>query len=325
MKLKFKYPSKKNFGVYPTPISPIKRFFINQNNYNFWIKRDDLTGLELSGNKVRKLEYFFAEADNKNSNHIMTCGGIQSNHCRTVAFLSSRLQFNCTLFLKGQEPQIKSGNFLLNSILNAKIINVTNEEYKSIDKLMDEYAKIIGKNTYVIPEGGSNELGAWGYIECFFEILKQIEDQKINIDTILIPTGSGGTHAGLLLGKLLASSNIEIISINVCDSSDFFVQKIDNIMQTFSSRFNLSLNYTKKDIKIFDGFVGEGYGKVTEKEINIINRFAQTEAIIIDPVYTAKALLGLEELTKNGALPGKNILFIHTGGIFGLFAIGEKF
>jgi D-cysteine desulfhydrase len=325
MKLKFNYPKKKNFGVYPTPISPIKMFFKDANNYNVWIKRDDLTGLELSGNKVRKLEYIFADAESKKSNHIITCGGIQSNHCRTAAFISARLQFICTLFLKGQVPDLKTGNYLLNSILSAKIINVTNEEYKSIDKIMDEYTIELGENNYVIPEGGSNEIGVWGYIECFYEILKQVHDQKINIDTIIVPTGSGGTHAGLLLGKLLSGSNIEIISINVCDSSDFFINKINDIMNRFSASYNLPLNFSKNDINIFDGFVGEGYGLIAEKETDIIKRFAQAEAIIIDPVYTAKAMLGLEELIKKGSISGKNILFVHTGGIFGLFATGEKF
>lgn len=325
MKLKIEYPKKKNFGIYPTPISQIKTFFKNENNYNVWIKRDDLTGLELSGNKVRKLEYIFTDAESKKAKQIITCGGIQSNHCRTTAFLASKLQLACTLFLRGEVPKIKTGNFLLNSILNAKIKIVTKEEYKSIDKIMDEYAKVIRNNAYVIPEGGSNEIGVWGYIECFFEILKQIKDQKIKIETIVVPTGSGGTHAGLLLGKILAGSNIEIISINVCDSSEFFVEKINDIITRFFERYDIDGNFVKKDIKIFDGFVGEGYGLITETETNIIKRFAQAEAIIIDPVYTAKALNGIEKLMKKRHIPGKNILFVHTGGIFGLFGIGEKF
>ena len=325
MKLKFQYPPQKSFGVYPTPIAPLNIFFGKNKRYDIWIKRDDLTGLELSGNKVRKLEYIFADVESKQSNHIITCGGIQSNHCRTTAFLASKMSYDCTLFLKGLIPDIKTGNYLMNSLLNIKIKNVTNDEYNSIDTIMHTYAKEMGNNAYVIPEGGSNEIGVWGYVECFFEILKQIADQNINIDTILVPTGSGGTHAGLLLGKLLANSNIEIMSINVCDSSDFFVNKISDIMNRFSARYNLSLNFEKEEIKIIDGFVGEGYGLVTEREIDIIKRFAQTEAIIIDPVYTAKAMIGLEELIKKESIPGKNILFIHTGGIFGLFAISEKF
>jgi D-cysteine desulfhydrase len=323
--MKFKYPQKEKFGIYPTPVFPINIFFKDSTKYNFWIKRDDLTGLELSGNKVRKLDYIFADASLKKSNHIITCGGIQSNHCRTTAFLATKQNYNCTLFLKGQLPQIRTGNFLLNTILNTTIKNVTNEEYQSIDERMEQYAKELGKNAYIIPEGGSNELGAWGYIECFFEILDQIKQINLDIDTIVIPTGSGGTHAGLLIGKYLAESNIDIVSINVCDSSDFFVNKIKNISDRFSTKYNIPLNVDKETIQIIDGFVGEGYGVTTEKETNIIKKFAQAEGIVIDPVYTAKALIGLVDLVKAESLPGKNILFIHTGGIFGLFPIAERF
>lgn len=323
--MKFKNPQKEKFGIYPTPILPINNFFKDSKKYNFWIKRDDLTGLELSGNKVRKLDYIFAEAKLNKSNHIITCGGIQSNHCRTTAFLAAKQNYDCTLFLKGQMPHTMTGNLLLNSILNTRIKNVTNEEYQSIDERMKQYAKDLGDNAYVIPEGGSNEIGVWGYIDCFYEILKQLKQQNFEIDTIVVPTGSGGTHAGLLIGKCLANSNIDIVSINVCDSSEFFVNKIKNISDKFSAKYNIPLNIDREAIQIVDGFVGEGYGLTTEKETDIIKKFAQTEGIVIDPVYTAKALIGLVELVDEESIPGKNILFIHTGGIFGLFPIAEKF
>ena len=323
--MKFKYPQKEKFGIYPTPILPINNFFKDSSKYNFWIKRDDLTGLELSGNKVRKLDYIFADAKLKNSNHIITCGGIQSNHCRTTAFIAAKKNYDCTLFLKGQVPRIKTGNFLLNSILNTTIKNVTNEEYQFIDERMMQYAKDLGDSAYIIPEGGSNEIGVWGYVECFYEILKQIKQQNLEIDIIVVPTGSGGTHAGLLIGKYLSNSNIDIVSINVCDSSEFFVNKIKNISDKFSSVYNIPLNIAKKSIQIVDGFVGEGYGLVTKKETDIIKKFAQTEGIVIDPVYTAKALIGLVELVNDESISGKNILFIHTGGIFGLFPIAERY
>lgn len=323
--MKFKYPQKEKFGNYPTPIIPIIRFFENSPKYKFWIKRDDLTGMELSGNKVRKLEYLFADALSKKSNHLITCGGIQSNHCRTTAFLASRLKFNCTLFLKGRKPNYVTGNYLLNTILNTNIRTVSDDEYQRIDSLMEKYGTDLDETIYVIPEGGSNEIGVWGYIECFFEILEQLRKQNLKIDTIVVSTGSGGTHAGLLLGKKLAISNIEIISVNVCDSADYFINKIKNICDRFSTIYKIAANITENDVKVIDGFVGEGYGMVTEKEIIIIKKFAQAEGIIIDPVYTAKTIIGLENLVREKALPGKNILFIHTGGIFGLFPFADRF
>jgi len=323
--MKFKYPKKENFGVYPTPIIAVNEFFGGNDNYNIFLKRDDLTGLELSGNKTRKLEYIFADAKNKNAKHVITCGGVQSNHCRTAAFLAAKQNYGCTLFLKGQTPAISTGNYLLNSILNTKIINITNEEYQTVDEKMQKYADELDDNAYVIPEGGSNEIGVWGYIECFFESLNQIKEQNLNIDTIVVATGSGGTQAGLVLGKYLAESSLNIVSVNVCDTSAFFVNKIKNICDKFSSNYNIPLNVVEKDINVVDGFVGEGYGIISKKEITLIKKFAQSEGIVIDPVYTAKALVGLSEMVKKKTLPGKNILFIHTGGIFGLFPFAEKF
>lgn len=325
MKLNIKYPSKKKFAILPTPIITVNKFIKNKNGYNLWIKRDDLSGLELSGNKVRKLEYIFAEAEKNRSNHIITCGGVQSNHCRATAFIARKSSLNCTLFLKGDIPSEKTGNYLLNSVLNTNIMNVTNEEYQNIDTKMDNYAEKLSENAYVIPEGGSNEIGVWGYIECYFEILEQIKELNISLDTIVVPTGSGGTHAGLLLGKILSNSHINVVSINVCDSSEFFKNKINNIITKFLDKNNYSININNDQIEIFDGFVGEGYGLVTGKEIDVIKKFAQDEGIIVDPVYTAKAIIGLENLINSNSMPGKNILFIHTGGIYGLFSIAHKF
>ncbi len=233
---------------------------------------------------------------------------------------------------------MKSGEFLIdscreepswvNSILGTNISIVTAEEYKNIDFIMDEY-KVIIKNQnerpYVIPEGGSNAVGIWGYIECFMEIEKQIKDQRLPIRTIVVATGSGGTHAGLLLGKLMTKSSLNVVSFNVCDTSDFFKTKIKSIIDIFADKNDIGIKVDLGDIDIIDGYVGEGYGLITEKEIDLIKRFAQNEGIIIDPVYTAKALVGLEDKIRTGEFNEKNIVFIHTGGIFGLFGCANKF
>jgi len=140
-----------------------------------------------------------------------------------------------------------------------------------------------------------------------------------------VATGSGGTHAGLLLGKLLSKSPVNIISVNVCDDEDFFKTKIDNIMQHFVERYGHKLNWQSSDIHIVDGFVGSGYAQMGATEAEIIKRMAQSEGIIVDPVYTSKALAGFEQQLKQGRIPGKNVLFIHTGGIFGIFAYAQMF
>ncbi len=315
------YPAHFNEAHLPTPLIPVRHFFKKINKYEIYLKRDDFTGVELSGNKVRKLDFLMKEAWEKGARHIITCGGIQSNHCRATAFYATKLGMKTTLVLRGEMPRNMTGNLLLNRLLGVDIKLVTKEEYKRVGEIMESIAAQLPEPAYVIPEGGSNEVGAWGYIRAF----KEIMEQDSSVDTIVSASGSGGTHAGLLLGKLLSDSPVQILSVNVCDDEAYFVKKIDSIMQRFCSRYNYSLLWERKDIRILDGFVGSGYAQIGRKEATFIKRFAHSEGIVLDPVYTAKAMLGFEYNLKNGTIPGKKIAFIHTGGIYGTFAFSEMF
>ena len=172
---------------------------------------------------------------------------------------------------------------------------------------------------YIIPEGGSNSHGAWGYISCFQEICYQVEKQSLPIELVVVATGSGGTHAGLLLGKLLTGSSIEVASINVTADASYFKNRIYDILADFSNHHQITNTFQPEHIVVYDGFVGQGYGKISNAEIDIIKIFAKCEGILLDPVYTAKAMIGLETLITSKQIESKNILFIHTGGIFGLF------
>ncbi len=313
-----------NKTITPTPITAIHHFFKDLSRYRVWLKRDDLTGLELSGNKVRKLDFLLAEARAEDAERIITCGGVHSNHCRSTAFYATQLGLKTTLVLRGTEPKIKTGNYLLNEVLDADIHLISAREYEKVDEVMAEIREAASEKAYIIPEGGSNEIGAWGYVKAFMEISEQISVHNLPIDTIAVATGSGGTHAGLLLGKLLSKSPLNVVSVNVCDDADFFVRKIGTIIERFCRRYNYHLNWQDTDIHIIDGFVGEGYGLIGPTETDLIRRFARSEGIIIDPVYGAKAMRGLEVHLKQGTFPGENILFIHTGGIFGLFSYHEQ-
>jgi len=322
------YPPSFNFANLNTAIIAIKDCAQKYPGYHLWIKRDDLTGLELSGNKVRKLDFLLKDVVNNGATHIITCGAVQSNHCRATAFMAAKIGLNCTLFLRGQPEGFPTGNFFLDKLVNPEIIFVTVEEYREIESRMEQEAQKLsgrGEKVYVIPEGGSNVLGVWGYIRCMEEISNQIQKASLPIQAIMVATGSGGTHAGLLLGKLIMNSNLDVLSVNVCDDAAFFKQKILKLVNEFKNRFNYQFKADEGDINIFDGFVGEGYGKITSQEIDMIKRFALSEGIILDPVYCAKAFLGLEYLLKNRALNYENILFIHTGGIFGIFPYANDF
>jgi len=234
----------------------------------------------------------------------------------------------CVLFLRGVPGELPTGNHLLNLLTNAIIHYVSAEEYEDIDNLMDAESKNSsnsGKKFYVIPEGGSNATGAWGYCQCFFELSDQIKQHQLPVEAIIVASGSGGTHAGLLLGKLMQNSKIDILSVNVCDDGSHFRNKIASIITDFNNKYSFAFNLQKEDIHIIDGFVGGGYGEIGSDEVDLIKRFVRNEGIILDPVYTAKAFLGLENLMNEKKLKYKNILFIHTGGVYGLFPYAEYF
>jgi D-cysteine desulfhydrase len=317
--LKMKIPERYALSLLPTPVIPVRKFFNAIPDYQVWLKRDDLTGLEISGNKARKLDFLLMDAVNQNAERIVTCGGVQSNHCRSTAFYARQLGLKVTLVLRGEEPASADGNYLLDRLLGCDIVMISAEEYKTVDAFMEKLAAASPENMYIIPEGGSNEIGVWGYINCFFEIERQFQEKGIKLDAIVAATGSGGTHGGLLLGKLLKNSEVEIITVNVADNAAYFTEKIGRLIRRFCERYQASLNWSEEDIKILDGFTGRGYGIMDEREREIIRRFAEDEGIIIDPVYGAKALAGLEASLQQKKIPGKNILFIQTGGIFGVF------
>jgi len=305
----------------PTPIIPFCNFFKELGTYTVLLKRDDFTGVELSGNKVRKLDFLLKDAQRLGATRVITCGGLQSNHCRSTAFYASQLGLKTTLVLRGQVPAQTTGNLFLNQLLGVDIHYISAGEYESVNAIMENIAQQSPEKCYIIPEGGSNEIGAWGYIKAFYEII----EQDRHIETIVVATGSGGTHAGLLLGKLLSKSPLNVLSVNVCDDAGFFQDKIDSIMREFCQRYEKHLKWQKSDIRIIDGFVGAGYGEIGPREVETIKRLAQQEGIVIDPVYGAKALAGFEHYLKNKQIPGEKILFIHTGGIFGVFPYADFF
>jgi len=319
------FPDHLRVNDYNTPIIQLPRFFSDTGHYRVWIKRDDLTGLELSGNKVRKLDFLLARAQSEKAERIITCGGLQSNHCRATAYYATKLGLKSTLVLRGSPPQQWEGNFFLNRLLDIDFEFINAEQYQQVDAYMARLAANHRESCFIIPEGGSNETGAWGYVKCFEEIRRQFTNMSQSLDTIVVATGSGGTHAGLLIGKLLTASPIQIISINVCDDAIYFKEKMVSIMEAFNLRYHYDLQCTAADVHIIDGFTGEGYGVIGSAETEIIRRLARTEGIVIDPVYGAKALCGFEKNLHDGKIPGKDILFIHTGGIFGLFPYWQQF
>ena len=293
------------------------------NGRRIWCKRDDLTGSLLTGNKVRKLEFLAADAINRGCTVLVTAGALQSNHCRATAAVAAQLGLKCELILRGHEQEL-SGNYLLSRLLDAEITYVsrgtTGDEMTSyLADAQDRWAAR-GEKALTIPIGGSDAMGIWGYISAVEELMSDMQRHSLQRAAIVHATGSGGTQAGLNAGALLHGVDADVISYAVCDDEAYFNDKAqadwDNLR---ANRADLP----NKPIKTLtnDQYIGPGYGKAGEEVFDTLAELARLEGIALDPVYTGKAFYGLvTDLAKQSfASESPDIIFMHTGGVFGIF------
>ena len=323
------FPPQINLARLPTPVQPMRRFG-EKLAVDLYVKRDDLTGAALSGNKIRKLEFVLADALAQNADTVITCGGAQSNHCRATAIAAAMLGLNCRLLLRTPDPSNPppaEGNILLDRMAGADIVWITPQEYKVRDEFFEREAaslKASGRIPYMIPEGASSALGAWGYIRAAEELVNDIANLPGGANqacTIINAAGSGGTAAGLILGAKIFDLNARVVSVNVCDNREYFVNAIGNICENAIADYGIEIDfYRDRDIEIIDGYVGRGYALSRPEELELLYEVARAEGIFFDPVYTGKAFYGMvQELKNNPRCFGERIIFIHSGGIFGLF------
>ena len=319
----FDFPKSIDLAQLPTPIEKLERLSKIFEGPQIYIKRDDLTGVGMTGNKVRKLEFLLGEALQNKCDYVITCGGSQSNHARATAVAAAKVGLKSLLVLRSSMSAPLEGNLFIGRLVGAEFEYITPEEYMRVDDVMLGIAaklKAKGHKPYIIPEGGSNAGGSLGYVKATEELAHQIKSLKLRIDHIVVAVGSGGTYAGLLLGKFLYDLPAQIHGINICDDESYFVRKISSLLKDMQKRYELALKIEQKDISIIDGYVGKGYGLSRQEEIDTIKKVARAEGVILDPVYTGKAMLGLSDQIRQGRFKAnENILFIHTGGIFGLF------
>ena len=326
----YKLPNRINLANLPTPIEKLGRISKEWGGPEIHVKRDDFTGIALSGNKIRKLEFVIAEAKKRDADLLITCGGIQSNHARATAVAATKIGMASYLVLRGEPTKEKDGNVLLDLLVGTRIKYITPEDYSTrVDEIMNELAddlKKEGFNAFIIPEGASDGIGTIGYLAAVEEIAVQIKDSGVDYDYVVCAVGSGGTYAGLLLGQKLLDQKFQVLGFNVCDDEEYFVNKIDKISQEAINLYQLPTSIKKSEIKIIDGYVGEGYALNRPEEIELIKHVAKTEGLILDPVYTGKAMFGLrDQILKGKFKKSDKILFIHTGGLFGMFPKKELF
>ncbi len=332
--LKLDFPDRIDLAWTPTPLQKMERLS-EKLGVAIYFKRDDLTGCELSGNKIRKLEFLLAEARALGADTILTCGGAQSNHCRAAALAATRVGMGSLLLLRATDPDNpppSEGNILLDRLAGSEIVWITPDEYRRRDEFFQREAerlRSLGRKPYIIPEGGSTALGSWGYIRAMEELasdLEGLDDGAMGSTTVLSATGSGGTTAGLLFGGDLLDVDVRVVGVNVCDDRDYFLDIIGGVraefLKTYGKGASIQLD---SGIEIVDGYVGRGYALSRPEELRAIRDLARLEGVILDPVYTGKAYFGMiSELAKNPDAFGQRIVFIHTGGMFGLFPIAGQ-
>ena len=318
--MNYKLREKVKLIYQETPINKLEKIS-EKYGVEIFIKRDDLTGMVLSGNKVRKLEYVLKDAMDRNSEVIITAGAIQSNHARATAIACRKLGLEPHLLLRGNEPSTATGNLLLDKIVNSKIEYLDPTEFANIEayaeSVINQYSRL-GKKAYWIPIGASNGIGNLGYINAYNEIIAQTIKDKIDLSAIICTVGSGGTYSGLVIGSACHSINVPVYGYSVGGSSKYFYDKCNQIIKETLDLVNCHKNLDLK-LDISDDYQGPGYAIPYPEVIDTIKEVALLEGIILDPVYTGKAFHGLLSDIKSGKFTSKDkILFIHTGGQFGL-------
>ena len=318
------YPRKIDLAQTPTPLQYLERASHQWGNgHRLWVKRDDLTGCTMSGNKVRKLEFIAAYAIDKGYDTLITCGGLQSNHCRATAFAGAQLGLQVHLLLRGEEPSDAEGNLLLDYLAGAAVSCYPVKQYvREIDQLFSDWQQHYaaqGRKALVVPTGGSDGIGVWGYIAACEELARDFESADIEQAHIVTATGSGGTQAGLTLGAALHQLPATVWGVNVCDDEQYFLDKVTHDAADWRQRYP-GVPEVDFEPRVLDGYVGQGYGVASPEIFKLITDLARLEGLVLDPVYTGKAFAGMLAEIAAGRFEGcRDIVFIHTGGIFGLF------
>ncbi len=320
-----KYPEKIEFAHLPTPLEEMQRLSKHLGGPRLFIKRDDQTGLATGGNKTRKLEFLVADALAQGCDHLITTGGPQSNHCRQTAAAAAHVGMGCSLVLSGEEPEEVSGNLLLNKLLGAHVYWAGDRPRPLVMAEVAEEHRILGHKPYVIPLGGSNVMGATGYVCAVNELVQQINEQHLNIDFIVVASSSGGTQAGMVLGAEIFGCKGQILGISIDHEAAALKTQIAALATATAAHLNIPQLALANKVEVNDDYLGGGYAVVGETEREAIKLVAQLEGILLDPVYTGRAMGGLIDLIRWGAFTrGQTVLFWHTGGAAALPAFADK-
>lgn len=326
-----KFP-RVRFGHLPTPLEAMDRLSEHLGGPRIWVKRDDCTGLSSGGNKTRKLEYLMAEAQSIGADTIITQGATQSNHARQTSAAAAKLGMACHILLEDRtgsnDPSYNlNGNVLLDRLHGATVskraggADMNAEMEVLAEKLRDQ-----GRAPYIIPGGGSNPVGALGYVNCARELVEQSVEIGLSIDALVHATGSSGTQAGLVAGLKAIKSDIHLLGIGVRAPREKQEQMVFDLAQRTAEHLGMGQDIERSDVRANCDYVGPGYGMPTEGMKNAVKLLARTEGLLFDPVYSGKGLDGLIDQVQKGYFDGMdNVVFLHTGGSAALFGYPETF
>jgi len=312
-----------HLAALPTPLEHAPRLS-KALGVELYLKRDDNTGLAVGGNKARKLEYLVGDALARGCDTLLTTGGPQSNHCRMTAAAAAKVGMECHLVFTSSEIEVRQGNLLLDELLGANLHFLGSDDGQLATQRMQELASELeaeGKSPYIVPLGGSNSVGAVGYIRAIKELVDQADEAAISFDYIIHASGSAGTQAGLLAGVAAFGLPIQVLGMSVSRPKARLSGEVYDLCQKTLHRVGLNAAIAQEDVHVFDEYIGQGYGRPTDLSREALQLFARLEGVIIDPVYTAKAAAGLLDLTRKGTIAkGSKVVFWHTGGSPALFA-----
>jgi D-cysteine desulfhydrase len=320
-----KYPQRVSIAHLPTPIDRLERLSKHLAGPEILMKRDDLTGLATGGNKTRKLEFLVAEALAQGCDYLITTGAPQSNHCRQTAAAAARFGLGCALILRGDAPSQISGNLLLDELLGAHIYWTGDRDSSELIQKVSSELRSAGHTPYIIPLGGSNVVGATAYVMAMQELVAQLGNEGPNVDFVVFASSSGGTQAGLVLGARLYGFRGQVFGISVDHPADVLRTQVAALATATATHLGLESVSVIDQVLVNDDYLGGGYAVVGETEREAIHLVAQLEGILLDPVYTARAMGGLIDLIRWGAFTrGQTVLFWHTGGTAALPAFADK-
>jgi D-cysteine desulfhydrase len=315
-----KFP-RRRYTAGQTPIEKLSRLSETLGGPTIYMKRDDLLGLAGGGNKTRKLEFLVADALAQGADTLITCGAVQSNHCRLTLAAAVKEGLHCRLVLEERvagsyNPEAGGNNFLF-KLLGVEKIKVVPGGSDMLKEMQQEAAEgaAAGRRAYIIPGGGSNPIGATGYVACAEEILGQMFEQELKFDRVVCASGSTGTHAGLVTGFYGNNSHIPVIGINVSRPKEVQEELVYNLVKKTAAHVGIHSEIPRDAVLCFGDYVGPGYSLPTPAMAEAVRMLARLEGILMDPVYTGKAMAGLIDLVRKGYFnPEENILYVHTGG-----------